>query len=172
MSAEDDRLRIRLAEIMSSAGLGYNQISLEILYLIPREFVDQYIALWEKALGAAGSGDKAGQQLHRDAQLGKHKTETAAKGKKIGAGSGGQGKRYKKFFVIRDEEALELKGRIDRRLRNMAREMADSGRGKKGGEKVLTQCKSCGKIMSEGFRFCPFDGSPIEQQKGLKENEK
>jgi hypothetical protein len=86
MSAEDDRLRIRLAEIMSSAGLGYNQISLEILYLIPREFVDQYIALWEKALGAAGSGDKAGQQLHRDAQLGKHKTETAAKGKKIGAG--------------------------------------------------------------------------------------
>jgi hypothetical protein len=173
-NADEDRLRIRMAELMSSGGLGYNQISQEILYLLPRDFIDAYIHVWEMALGPAGGGDARGAQLARDANLGKHKTETAYKGKRIGAGGGGQAKRFKKFFVIRDDKALQLKGRMDRRLRNMAREMmlyidgsrltADGeGSGEGGGRAI--QCSKCGKIMVEGYRFCPYDGSLINPSK-------
>lgn len=166
MSTEDEKIRTRLAEIMSSAGLGYNQISLEILYLLPAEFVNRYIWLWEKALGPAGSGDARGQQLARDANLGRAQTKTAAKGNKIGAGAGGQGKKFKRIGMsIRDERALELKSRIDRRLRSIARDIRnfelDDRDSSWLSEKKTAQCASCGRIMDESWVHCPYDGSLI-----------
>lgn len=172
-SVEDDKVRIRLAEIMSSAGVGYNQISLEILYLLPREFVDRYIDMWTRALGP---GIKApGEAMARDSELGRANTDTSKKGLMVGAGSGGVSKRYKKIFVIADERALMLKDRIDKRLRGMAREirrelgeLEERGRleekARKSGEKLgnwMSKCGKCGKLGSAEWAYCPYDGSSL-----------
>lgn len=164
----EEPLRIRLAEIMSGAGLGYNQISLEILYLLPEEFVNRYIWLWEKALGPAGGGDAKGQQLARDAELGKAQTKTQRKGEIVGTGAGGQGKKFKRIGMsVRDEKALELKTRIDRRLRSIARDIRDYGLsadGQGGGRRLSAQCSICGRVMDDSWIHCPFDGSKINQK--------
>lgn len=184
MSTDDDKLRTRLAEIMSSAGLGYNQIALEILYLLPTEFIQRYIWLWEKALGPAGGGDARGQQSARESNLGRAEVSSSDRGLKPSVGAGG--KRYKKIFVIRDEKAFALKDRIDKRLRAMAREIrtnlegleenertgtrdGDMGKGRKGkgvGEReITTQCSRCGKIVSMAWAFCPFDGTSLQAER-------
>jgi hypothetical protein len=167
VSTEDDKIRIRLAEIMSSGGLGYNQISLEILYLLPMEFVQRYIWLWEKALGPAGGGDARGQQMDRDATLGKAQTRTDKKGTVPGAGGGGQAKKWKKVGMsVRDEHALALKSRVDRRLRAIGRdirefEMLEGSAREKAKAVEIVKCRSCGKIMDQSWICCPFDGTPI-----------
>lgn len=178
MSTDDDKIRTRLAEIMSSAGLGYNQIALEILYLLPKEFIERYIWLWEKALGPAGGGDVRGQQLARDANLDRAQVSSKDKGNLPTVGA--VGKRYKKIFVIKDEYAFDLKHKIDKRLRGMAREIRTelegleeengrgrSGSGGRGGRRdraegrIAQQCKACGKIMHGDYNFCPYDGSKL-----------
>jgi hypothetical protein len=168
-NVEDDKLRTRLAEIMSSAGLGYNQISLEILYLLPKDFVDRYIELWEKALGPAVNAP--GDALAREGNLGRAKTRTDKKGAMVGAGGGGGGKRFRRVFTIRDERALELKARIDRRLRSIARDIRVGieaeeselqGEGVGGAGK---QCGGCGRIYAMSYNFCPKDGKALTAPK-------
>jgi|SRR5882672_2488960 len=114
--------RHRLAEILSSGGVGYGQVSQEVLYMLPREFLDKYVQLWYMALGPLIQGQ--GQQMTRDGELGRAKTRTTEKGRKIGAGAGGEAKRYRKSgYSIRNELAFQLKDRIDKRLRGIAREL-------------------------------------------------
>lgn len=181
---EEDKIRIRLAEIMSGAGLGYNQISLEILYMLPREFVDRYIQLWEKAYGPPVRG--GGDQMARDGELGRAETSTRLKGKVVGSGAGGASKRFSRVMQMKDERAFRLKERIDKRLRSIGRDMREEllmmeGSGSdrqssRGGSKgrgskeiitsegiSVTQCGKCGRIMGEGWRFCPNDGSQINR---------
>ena len=158
---QPDDIRIRLAEIMSSAGLGYNRISLEILYLLPREFIDRYQEVWDRALGAVVSAP--GDSMARAGELGKAKTDTSKKGTHIGAGAGGSSKRWNRVFQVKDERALELKGRMDKRLRGMAREMRNELMGLDGsGASTSTRrnCSGCGRILQSHFNFCPYDGLP------------
>jgi hypothetical protein len=167
VSTDDDKIRTRLAEIMSSAGLGYNQIALEILYLLPKEFIDRYIWLWEKALGPAGGGDVRGQQLARDANL--ERAQTSSKDKGNLPSMGAVGKRYKKIFVIRDEHAFDLKHKIDKRLRGIAREIRNElegltdqrGKHDRAEGRIAQQCKACGKIMHGDYNYCPYDGAKL-----------
>lgn len=172
MSIEDDKIRTRLAEIMSSAGLGYNQIALEILYLLPKDFVEKYIELFEKALGPTG-GKAPGDTMAREGELGRAHTVTRKKGEMVGAGAGAGGKRYKKIFVVRDERALELKGRIDRRLRAIARDIR-VGIEVQAGEKVgetAKQCGKCGRIYVMNYNFCPQDGKALIAPKTVEDAE-
>lgn len=168
MSSLDDKVRIRLAEIMSSAGVGYNSISLEILYMLPREFVDRYIDLWHQALGPTIKAP--GDGMARDGELGRAPTETRLKGKVVGTGAGGAGKRLARAFSLRNESAFRLKDRVDKRLRGIARDIRDELRlieDKSSGStqdiELVTRCSRCGKIMVEGFKFCPYDGRQIER---------
>lgn len=147
---------------MSSAGLGYNQVSLEVLYLLPAEFIQRYTWLWEKALGPAGSGDAAGRQLARDAGLERAKTRTQDRGKRIvGAQTGG--KKWKRMgLAIRDEKALRLKDRVDRRLRSIARDIAlfeETGGVSKDGGTRTARCSTCGKVGDPSWNFCPYDSA-------------
>lgn len=183
MATEDDKVRIRIAEIMSSGGVGYNQISLEILYLLPVEFINRYIEVWEKAMGP---GIKApGDAMAHDAELGKANTDTKKKGQVVGAGAGGVTKRFKRILTIRDERALMLKDRMDKRLRNMAREMRLElsgltentmenmkgvginemvGDGNPNKLRGVRRCQpGCGKLFPVNYQFCPFDGSILNQ---------
>lgn len=168
MSSLDDKVRIRLAEIMSSAGVGYNSISLEILYMLPREFVDRYIELWHQALGPTIKAP--GDGMARDGELGRAPTETRLKGKVVGTGAGGAGKRLARAFSLRDEKAFNFKDRIDKRLRAIGRDIRDElrlieDRLQTGSEGVVNviRCGRCGKIMAEAFKFCPYDGRIIKE---------
>jgi len=172
MSSEDDQVRIRVASALASAGVGYNTISAEINYLLPKEFMDRYTELFEKALGMVGTGQRegggVGSQMQRTAALGKAETKTADKGKKVGAGAGAGGKRFKKIFVIQDENALRLKSQVDKKLRDLARLMRSElseveARG--GRVKSLTKCSLCGKIMADDWKCCPYDGVTIERER-------
>lgn len=165
MPQDDDRLRIRLAEIMSSAGVGYNQISLEILYMLPREFVDRYIELWESAYGPTVRAP--GDGMARDGELGKATTETRFKGKMVGSGAGGTGKRLARSFGVRSEDAMRLKDRIDRRLRSIGRDVREelmviADKQIVIGPTQFIQCSTCGKVMQEHWRFCPWDASNLK----------
>lgn len=163
MTNHDIQLRKRLAELMSSAGLGYNSISLEVLYLLPEEFIGRYIWLWEKALGPAGSGDNAGRQADRDGGLGVAKTETGKRGVMPTGASSTQKKWKRMGLAIRDEKALELKDRIDRRLRSIARDIrsfeVEGGLGTSG--KKTAQCTKCGRVGEERWAYCPYDAAKM-----------
>lgn len=163
MTAHDLQLRKRLAELMASAGLGYNSISLEVLYLLPEEFIGRYIWLWEKGLGPAGSGDAAGRQAARDGHLGRAQTKTASRGDKI-TGASSTGKKWKRMgLAVRDEKALELKDRIDRKLRGIGRDIRafelENMEGKGGLGKETAQCSRCARFGELNWKYCPFDGS-------------
>lgn len=70
--------------------------------------------------------------------------------------------------VIRDEEAVEMRRRIDRKLRRMTREIVLylelAGTGKDGRKNLETRrCsgKGCKKFADEEWKFCPSCGSEI-----------
>jgi hypothetical protein len=167
--SQDLQLRKRLAEIMSSGGLGYNQISLEILYLLPEEFIGRYIWLWEKALGPAGSGEAAGRQAARNGGLGLARTRTEKKGV-VPTGASPTQKKWKRMGLsVRDEKALELKDRIDRRLRAIARDIRAYEVEGMMAKQQTAQCISCRRMGDPNWKFCPYDGSlmnVIESGKG------
>jgi len=184
---QDEDIRHRLAEIMSAAGVGYNAISLEILYMLPREFVDRYQELWEMALGPLVRAP--GQTWARDAEVGVSQTKTARKGQVLGAGAGGIGKKLARSFGLRNEAAFRTKERIDKRLRGLARELrlelGDIEARTAGGTRAITdtggktgaqtrargntikstrqerRCRLCGRIASLTWNFCPFDGKGL-----------
>jgi hypothetical protein len=147
----DDKVRARLAEIQSAAGVAESQITLEVLYFLPKDFLNQYADMFTRAVKADG-GESARNAAQQSAgEVGKARV----------VGSGGAktgGKRYKKTFVVMDENALELKTRIDKRLRVIARDIAAGLLGEKVDSKA-GQCSSCGMFLQTGWKFCPKDGT-------------
>ena len=116
------RIRQQIAELMSSAGLGYNRISQEVLYMLPDGFIDMYMELWELAMGPVVKSPSAA--LEESGKLGKAKTDSRHKGTSKGVGQGGgAGKRLKNGFMVRSEEALDYKELVDKRLRAIARDI-------------------------------------------------
>lgn len=149
----------RFTEMMASAGVGYNQMAKELLYFLPKQFLEAYEQLWYRGFagkddGGAGAGGP-GRIADEAARVGK------ASGKGLQGLGGAKRKTYKKYWVIADEQALELKDRMDKRLRSMAREIKDLLIGldaEENGGKV-DRCASCGRILQVGWNHCPFDGS-------------
>jgi len=160
------------ADLMASAGVGYNQIAKEVFFFLPQGFLDAYEQLWHKGLAGkddGGAGARGAAQAETG-RLGKAPTRNVP-GKIQISGGGAKRKSYKKYWVIADEEALELKDLIDKRLRGIAREiqfeldeMARRRRGEPEREGHLgsgTRCTGCGRMMREGWKFCPFDGGKV-----------
>jgi hypothetical protein len=144
----DDKVRARLAEIRASAGVPHAQITLEVLYFLPKAFLQQYADMFTRAVKADGGEDARNRSQHEAGEV----------GKATGGSSGGAGKRYKKTFVVLDEHALELKTGIDKRLRMIARDI-EGGLSGQVAEKRTSQCSSCGMFLQLGWKFCPKDGS-------------
>ncbi len=151
--ALDDAVRRRLAEIMAAAGVPHAQIALEVLYYLPKAFLDQYSELFTKALKADG-GESARNGAQQD-NAGVGKAETP--GNRGGAKQ--QTKRYKRTFVVLDERALDLKGKIDSRLRGMAREIALDLAGGGGSALRTLTCTGCGSFMQLAWKYCPKCGN-------------
>lgn len=106
----------RFTEMMASAGVSSRTMMAELLYWIPDDFRDMYIAVTVQALRGTDGGT---EERNRAGD------ETAAVGKAARKTTGGAGKKYKKYWTVADEDLLELKTRMDKRLRQMAREMKE-----------------------------------------------
>jgi hypothetical protein len=148
----DDKVRARLAEIRAAAGVPHAQVSMEVLYFLPRGFLEVYATIFSLALKSDGGGS----------QVAAAQQEQGALGKARGRGAKTNGKRYKRNFVVLDEMALELKKAMDKRLRNIGR---DAMQALAGGEfktgATETRCASCGMFLQTGWRFCPKDGKVV-----------
>lgn len=149
MTTLDDRLRARLAEIRAAAGVPHAQLSLDVLYFLPKGFLDQYADMFTRAVKADGGEDARARAQQAGGDLEKARG-TGAK----------PAKRYKKAFVVQDEKALNLKSQVDKRLRHIARdiEMVLSG-----GEidRANSRCPSCGTFIQSRWKYCPMDGHSL-----------
>lgn len=119
----EDQVRRRLQERLVAAGVGRSEVALEVLYWLPREFLEDYRALFMKAL-ELGDGAKSGRGNGTEVA----KIPSRLRGKVPnagGTGSGsGSGRFYRGEWIVADETALELKNRVDRQLKGLVRKMA------------------------------------------------
>lgn len=146
----DDKVRARLAEIRASAGVPHAQVALDVLYFLPKAFLDQYADMFTRAVKSDGGEDARNRS----------QVEAGEVGKATGGTTGGAGKRYKRTFVVLDERALSLKTGIDKRLRQIARDI-EVGLSGVEVKASTAQCGSCGMFLQARWKFCPMDGSLI-----------
>lgn len=152
----DYRLRRRLAEVLSSAGVDSSRVAVEVLYMLPQEFVRGYEDLFHRALVVPGDRGR-GESDAREAELGKARGKAARKA----GGRAGRG-----GFEVRNTRALGEKERIDRKLRGLARTMRDSANAGTGKEQVVRcgeggtveDVRGCGKWLEKGWKWCPYCG--------------
>ena len=153
---EERDLRDRLSDALASGGMGMNNISQEVLYLLPDEFIEEYVKLFWTAL----KGDVVPGVRNPDEQVarvpGKYKDT------RVYAKSGKGVKKYKKHWLIADGRAFEFKKRIDKKLVSMGREIKarreviEEGRVS---EVVSVQCGECGRFLEVKWKHCPWCGS-------------
>jgi hypothetical protein len=150
----------RFTEMMASAGVGSSQMALQLMFYIPRDFRDAYEQLWYKAFAGKDDGgvNARGQATAEAAVVGK------ASGKGLQGLGGAKRKTYKRYWVIADEHASDLKSRVDKRLRALAREIEAE---LAAGERVDVEtksCPSCGRRARGEWTYCPFDGASFGDQ--------
>lgn len=139
-------VRKRVAQVLSSAGVDSDRVALEVLFLLPPEFVLAYQELYAKALelpGAVKAGDPNSQMVQRtsDDQL------PLAK----------RGKKYHSHWLVKDERALRRKQQIDHQLRQLA------GKATKGFGEPRARCNGPSRSASSssnsrGSASSPNDG--------------
>jgi len=168
---EDMRIGI-LKELSASGGLAQNRVSLEVLYLLPTEFIEQYTILFFEALREDAKGTdleaRAGEMTVKVSDVKNAKERKRVRREEgrenegaVARGAQGEGtKRYRNAWVIRNERALELKGVIDRRLRELTEDII-SGLEGKALELNSRKCKArgCGRYVKNEWRYCPSCGS-------------
>lgn len=147
MDLLDDKVRARLAEIRAAAGVPHAQVSLDVLYFLPKAFLETYADMFTRAVKSDGGEDARNRSQQEAGEVGK-----------ATGGSSSAGKRYKKTFVVLDERALEIKTGIDKRLRMIARDIEAALAGVEV-KATKAQCGQCGTFLQARWKFCPMDGS-------------
>lgn len=191
MNSLEDQVRRRLQQKLRQVGrlstgsglgreIGEEDIALEVLYWLPAEFVDAYRELFMQALHLGNEVQSHSGQGNRGGGV----VASATGRKKGGSGGGGSHgsgsgtKRYRTEWIVKDETALEVKNRVDRRLRGIIpgmrnqlkreepwknpREESHESRGGIGmlmplgrnGSKM--QCRDCGRIARGDWVRCPY----------------
>lgn len=129
-------------DMMASAGVQVNRMAVEVMFFMPKQFRDVYSRLFRRALKGDDSGvDESGRRNDSVGVLGKSAGKNTATGKQLPDAEGfretrrtefasgqtaaisGRGKKYKRYWTVEDERALELKDLVDKRLRRLSREI-------------------------------------------------
>lgn len=146
----------KFGEMMAAAGVDTRRAALQVLYYLPDGFVENYEALFDRALKIAGestpTGDSAGA-------LGKAPSGTSgSKGNKTQL-RGGQGKKYKVIWTVLDDDLLDFKHRVDKRLRALGREIQAEllGVGNGGLSEGREDADGSGVVRILG-KYCPGKG--------------
>lgn len=158
----EDEVRRRLTSIASAAGLSRGRIELEVLFLLPSEFVRMYRELFDFALadpvnpigdGGKDEGRVKARGTARDPMKARSMSGAAGGGKRFVAGA----------WPVRSEYALEAKRRLDKRLlASVVKALDEARQGVRGplarsnGDFSNPQCDSCGRIQSPNWVRCPF----------------
>jgi hypothetical protein len=141
-----------LAELSSSGGIPYGRLSMEALFLMPRAFVEIYADIFHRAL-REGIGREAGPTDENVVR----RIDSKYRGKRIGAGGGGQGggKKYRTYWSVKNENVLAAKEQLDRDLMRAAQDaLRNSGKGA-----VRCSGTKCRKFLKESWQFCPHCGT-------------
>jgi hypothetical protein len=159
----DDRVeqevRKRLTLAASAAGVDRGRIELEILYLLPPQFVRNYRELFDRALAdpikPATDGGKDEGRVRAPGKPG-----DPLKARHMGGAAPG-----KKFvhgaWPIRNEAAVEAKRRLDKKLLAAVLEALELVRGSIGAagaanESSPNRCQTCGFFLKPDWIRCPY----------------
>lgn len=151
--AEEVNKRLTLAA--SAAGVDRGRIEIEILFLLPPEFVRQYKELFDRALA---------DPIKPTSDGGKDEGRIRASGRTADGlhvrvmGAAGGGKRFVAgSWPVRDERALELKRRLDRQLIGLVRDSLHAiGAAHVDKPRPPAQCDTCGLFQKPEWIRCPF----------------
>ncbi len=153
----EDEVRRRLTDYASAAGLSRGRVAQEVLFLLPPEFVRQYIALFDRALGDPISpSSDGGRDEGRIKAKGKPADELKARS------MGGASKGGKRFVAgrwpVRSELALQQKSSVDRSIiRTVDNALAKLARAGAGEPELASKvCSDCGRGQASGWQRCPF----------------
>lgn len=166
-------VRRRVSDALAEAGvggLGGDRVAIEVLYMLPPEFVRTYRQLFDMALEwspKSGSGIRDEASATR-ASGGDKRDPTNSRTIRGAQDSGG--KRWRQMpWTVRSEAASEAKSRLDRRLveaaQSAVRELKKSGDGhgselradgSRKGPKTYPKCLECGRGQASGWVRCPF----------------
>lgn len=154
----EDEVRRRIAQHAVSAGVDRGRIELEVLFLLPSNFVRQYQELFHMALEDPTGGKGAGKDEGRIKASGKPKDKvrgTAADG----SHSAKSGKRFVAgHWPIRSEAALSAKQKLDKELVAAVEKAIGAARNPNGTvpSGATRQCESCGRFQQAEWVRCPF----------------
>ena len=157
-------------ELRESGGLASSRLGLEILFLLPDDFVQIYGALFHRALavgddsvmhGRSGGVDKA--KGRTGMQLG-----TADRGGQASA----TGKKFKNQRIpIASDRMLTIKEGVDKELMMLTRKIKNAmaarpgevteGMGKTKGKTAQCTNISCRSFLNAEWRFCPRCGDGV-----------
>lgn len=151
--------RVRIATALSNAGLSERAVNAEVLFMLPRTFTDAYFELFVEAWGLTPISASSGGGVREDRSDGGTGTQT--KNKESAAMS----------FGVRDRAALGRKSKVDRKLRNLAREIKGLMAGKEKGDtrvcsnerRGMNGGRGCGKFCEDSWLFCPWCGSRTQE---------
>lgn len=122
----EDQVRLRLQSRLVSAGVRRGDVALEVLFWLPDSFMQEYQDLFMRALRlgdeGTGAGKDEGRLLTRQRADGKEVGEEGKNGIVLKQGEhkgASPQKKYKTEWVVKDEQALEVKKRVDRRLEGL-----------------------------------------------------
>ena len=174
--------RDALRELHESGGVAEMQLGLEVLYLLPDEFVTFYQQLFHRALRGADGQAISGKGGGIEKSTGR-KTTGIVLGSETNLQVAGTGKRYKNpAGSIGSEKALKVKEGIDKELmalvgiglRRLSQlNQPDSNRGTAGqdagqcrGSKLgrNNETKRCGRFLKAGWEYCPSCGTPVGEK--------
>lgn len=167
-------------ELRESGGLSSGRLGMEILYLLPDDFVQLYGALFHRALNV---GDESVMAAHGkggvDKAIGRTgmATEHDERGRDRGSGAqaSGTGKKWKEQRIpIGSEAMMRVKQGVDKELMVLASRMKGAlankdGEGK-GEEQKGLQCINgvCRSFLKPGWGYCPRCGIQVKQYGGIK----
>lgn len=164
LDAIEREVRRRMVDYLTSAGVPQGRISLEVLYMLPPDFVRAYRKVFEKALREDVGPQQAGDAIEKASNSKADRTRQAfAQGAK-------HGKRYNNHWVVKDEESLKLKASVDRKLGRLASELEETLKRGDGNPASELGCNACRtdltavqSIVRWKLRHCPRCGNHLEE---------
>jgi hypothetical protein len=157
----DDEIRRRMSNIAAAAGVSRGRIELEVLFLLPPEFVREYSRLFRAALDDPVTSGDGGKDEGRIKAKGTARDEMKTRSMS-GAKTGG--KRFVAgHWPVRSEKAIDAKRKLDKRLvRSVEDALVEAGLTGAASVRKFTdgtaaaRCDQCGRFLRDDWIRCPF----------------
>lgn len=158
----EKEVRKRLTQAAAAAGVDRGRIELEILFLLPPEFVRRYRELFDRALADPIKPTTDGGKDEGKVKA-SGKSKDLIRARTMGAAAGG-GKRFVQgAWPVRSEVALEAKRRLDKRITALVVEALEmvspagvvGAAGAENGNRPV-RCDTCGIFQKLDWARCPY----------------